>query len=494
MKRKRFIFLTGWILVLIVLVGLLYISFYQLYKQAEKAQKTAFTGEVLRAGRDIANHFNFKINEELQNDTALISYEQSSKSSSQREHTLLVMDKGIPHALLAETVADYQGDMVILDKDTNYFHTEENSQLVVLDTLAVGQSLFTDSVIMRIPSDTFTDIVRSVLRKYGMNLTFEYGIYNLPKEFFTIRTTSMSRNIIDKAYVFALKTNNTEVYTHYLILNFPSERQFFLKRLSTIVLPIVGIVALLALLLIILIITLSQQKRNQEVKNDFINNMTHEFKTPISTISLACEAMSDNSIETDAATRKAYVGMIKAENDRLQKMVTNILQLAQLKSGQLKINAEDINIHGLLNSIIRNFSLHVSNLGGQIITQFNAEMPIIVGDKSHIDSIFINLIENALKYCDKTPRIVIATSNKKDMLEVSVTDNGIGISKKNLKHIFDEFYRVTKGNVHDNKGYGLGLNYVKKIAEMHDGGVRVHSEVGKGTTFTVFLPTKNNKK
>ena len=160
-----------------------------------------------------------------------------------------------------------------------------------------------------------------------------------------------------------------------LSLNFPSERAFFLKRMFPIVGPIAGIVVLLSLLMIIMIITLTQQKRNQEVKNDFINNMTHEFKTPISTISLACEAMEDDSIQTDADTRKAYVSMIRAENERLQKMVTNILQLAQLKKGQLKVNAEDVNVHGVLNAIVRNFSLQVSNLGGKFVTRYNAEMP-----------------------------------------------------------------------------------------------------------------------
>lgn len=493
MGRKRFIFLTCWILVLSVLMGLLCISLFRLYEQAEKAQKIAFTGDVLRAGRDMADKLNQRINEEFLNDTAFISYNKKSHNGKD-QHTLLIMDNGVPHALMTETVANYQGNVVILDKDTSYFHTDDSSKLVILDTIAVGHSTYTDSIILRMDSKELTQIIKNTLHEYGMDIYFEYGIYNLPQGTFTLRSKSMTQGIIDKAYVFALRTNNTEVYTHYLILNFPSERQFFLKRLGTIVLPIIGIIALLSLLFFIMIITLTQQKRNQEMKNDFINNMTHEFKTPISTISLACEAMSDESIQTDADTQKAYIGMIQAENERLQKMVTNILQLAQLKKGQLKINAEELNIHGLLNVIIRNFSLQVNNLGGKFITRFNAEMPIVIGDKSHIESIFINLIENALKYCNQKPVIDISTECHKDMIAVSIADNGIGIAKKNLKHIFDEFYRVTKGNVHDNKGYGLGLNYVKKIAELHDGHVKVKSEVGKGTTFTIYLPIKNNKK
>lgn len=479
-------------MLLIVLVGALGISFYRLYEQAEKAQKSAFTGNVLKVGREISEKFNERINAEFLADTALVSYSRSSDSPD--THTLLVMDNGVPSALLTQTVAEYQGGLVILKQDTSYFHSDDSSKLIVLDTVATGHSLYTDSIISRIPSREFTNIVKNTLHKNGMDIEFEYGIFNFPKDHFIIRTASMDKNIVDKAYIFALQTNNTEVYTHYLILNFPSERAFFLKRMLPIVLPIAGIILLLSLLMIIMIIILSQQKRNQEVKNDFINNMTHEFKTPISTISLACEAMEDDSIQTDAATRKAYVSMIRAENERLQKMVTNILQLAQLKKGQLKINAEDVNVHGVLNAIVRSFSLQVTNLGGKFVTRFNAEMPIVVADKSHIESIFINLIENALKYSNKEPVIEIASRCERGMLVVSVEDNGIGISKKNLKHIFDEFYRVTKGNVHDNKGYGLGLNYVRKIVELHGGQVKVKSVLGEGSTFTVYLPIKNNKK
>ena len=485
------IFLIGWILLLLVLVGALGISFYRLYVQAEKAQKTAFTGEVLKVGHEIAKQFNDLINKEYSKDSTFISNSRSIDSPD--THTLLVMNNGVPNALLAQTVAEYQGGLVILKQDTSYFHGNDSSKLIILDTLATGHSLYTDSIISRIDSRNFTQIVKNTLHSYGMDIEFEYGIFNFPKEHFVIRSESMDKNIVDKAYIFALQTNNTEVYTHYLILNFPSERTFFLKRMLPIVLPIAGIVVLLSVLMIIMIVTLAQQKRNQEVKNDFINNMTHEFKTPISTISLACEAMEDDSIQTDAETRKAYVSMIRAENERLQKMVTNILQLAQLKKGQLKVNVEDVNVHGVLNAIVRSFSLQVTNLGGKFITRYNAEMPIVVADKSHIESIFINLIENALKYSTKHPVIELSTWCERGMLAVSVADNGIGIAKKNLKHIFDEFYRVTKGNVHDNKGYGLGLNYVKKIVELHGGSVKVKSIVGEGTSFTVYIPLKNIK-
>ena len=495
MRHKRIIFLICWSIVLTVLIGLLCFSLYRLYQQAEKAQKISFTGKVLDAGHDIADSVNRIINEELMADTAISLANKVDKHNGQ--HTLIVMDNGVPHAIIAETVAAYRDNIVISDHDTSYLTSDDSTKrLVIIDTVTSGHSIYTDSIIRRINSQKFLDIITQILKSYGMDIYCEFGIYNLPKNQFAIRTRLMNNDILDKeAYVFPLQTNNSEIYTHYLALYFPTERAFFLQKMLYIVLPIIGIIALLALLLLILIITLTQQKHNHDVTNDFINNMTHEFKTPISTISLACEAMSDESIQTDADTQKAYVSMIRDENERLQKMVTNILQLAQLKKGQLKINPEDINIHGLLNSIIRSFSLQVSNLGGQLTTRFNAETPIISGDKSHIESIFINLIENALKYCDKKPEIVVSTWSEKDMIVTSITDNGIGISKKNIKHIFDEFYRITKaGNVHNNKGYGLGLNYVKKIAQLHNGHVRVKSTVGKGTTFYIYLPIKNINK
>ncbi|MBO4645820.1 MAG: HAMP domain-containing histidine kinase [Bacteroidales bacterium] len=486
MGRKRRIFILVWVILLMSMVTYLFVSFVQLYIQAEKAQKIRFTGEVLAAGRDMAAEINKHINSEFLKDSTM--FYPSTDADGGR--TLMVMKNGVPHALVNEVIADYRGQLIVLDRDTNYFHTDDSTHLVVVDTIATNYSAYTDSILLQIPPEFFSNVIKKHLRNHNLNLDFQYGVYNFPKQIFVFNPHHLMNKYLDQYYVFALRTNNSEVYTHYLILHFPSERTFFLKKMANIVVPIIIIVFLLAVLMVIMLISIGQQKHNHDAKNDFINNMTHEFKTPLSTISLACEALSDESIHNDPQTVMSFLNMIKEENVRLQKMVTNILQLAQLKKGQLKLQIEPVNIHAQLNSIVRNFSLQVSNLGGRIITRFNAPHPVIAADKSHIESIFINLIENSLKYCDKVPVIEIITSEEHGMLLVSVKDNGVGMSKKQQKHVFDEFFRVSRGNVHDNRGYGLGLHFVKQIVTLHGGRIQLESEVGKGSCFTIYLPIK----
>lgn len=484
-RHKRFFFILTWLILILVMISALILSVYQLYREAEKAQKTAFTGKVLVAGKQISDTVNALINAEFLSDSA-------ANVSSPRDFVKrsLLSINGQPHAMIAETVADYQGTIVILDKDTTYFNAEDHPEYVLVDTTASNYSSYTDSIIMQLPRDTIREMIKTVLTRYKLDIGFDFCIYNLPKGSYTLPPQYRHVSIFDEGYVFALKTNNSEIYTHYLILTFPDERGFFLRSMKNILIPIAGLIVLIAFLIVIMIILLSQQRHNHDIKNDFINNMTHEFKTPLSTISLACEAMSDESIQTDSDARKAYISIIKDENARLQKMVANILQLASLKRGQLHLNKEEFNVHTILQSICKNISLQVNSNGGEVVTNLKARNAVIFADKSHIESVLVNIIENALKYTPEKPVIEINTSNRKNMFVVSISDNGIGISKKNIKHIFDEFYRVTKGNIHDAKGYGLGLNYVKKIVDLHGGRITVTSEPKRGSLFTIYLPLK----
>lgn len=484
-KHRRVLFILIWLLLILVMIGTLSLSVYQLYQEAEKAQKTAFTGQVLLCGKEISDTVNSLLNSEFLSDA-----EANLRSPRDFVKRSLISINGQPQALIAETVADYQGTIVILDKDTTYFNAEDHPEYVLVDTTAANYSTSTDSIIAKISRDTVRNMIREVLVKHNLDLKFDFCIYNFPSGSFSMEPRYHHIDILNSGYVFALKTNNSEVYTHYLILNFPDERGYFLRSMMSIVLPIVGLIVLIAVMIVIMIVLLSQQRRNQEVKTDFINNMTHEFKTPLATISLACEAMNDESIHTDADASKAYISIIKDENDRLQKMVTNILQLARLKKGQLNLEKEEINVHEMLQSICKNISLQVSNSGGEVVTNLKAANSVIVADKSHMEAVLVNIIENALKYTPEKPLIEINTGNSKGMFVVSISDNGIGISKKNIKHIFDEFYRVTRGNIHDAKGYGLGLNYVKKIVDLHGGRITVSSELKRGSIFTIYLPLR----
>jgi two-component system phosphate regulon sensor histidine kinase PhoR len=224
------------------------------------------------------------------------------------------------------------------------------------------------------------------------------------------------------------------------------------------------------------------------MKNDFINNMTHEFKTPISTISLACQALTDDDISKSENLYKNYLHVIGDENKRLGVMAEKILQTAVLEKGQVKLKKEPMDIHFVINEVIKNICIQVEAKKGDIITEFSAKSNIINADKVHITNVIYNLVDNANKYSLETPNITIATESNNDGIYVSVEDQGIGIGHANLKKIFDKLYRVPTGNVHNVKGFGLGLSYVKTIIEMHNGTVDVVSELKKGSKFTLYLP------
>jgi two-component system phosphate regulon sensor histidine kinase PhoR len=234
--------------------------------------------------------------------------------------------------------------------------------------------------------------------------------------------------------------------------------------------------------------TIFKQKKLSEIKNDFISNMTHEFKTPISTISLAVEVLNDKSVEKSQERISNYVKMIGDENKRLSLLVENILQTAILDKGEFKLKIQNIDIHTLIEQSIHNIKLQVENKDGEIYTDLNAVRAVIQADRIHLTNIIFNLIDNALKYSKEKPVIKITTSSDEEGVFISVQDNGIGISKENQKRIFDTMYRVPTGNIHNVKGFGLGLSYVKAVVEKHGGSIKVESELGKGSTFTLYLP------
>jgi two-component system phosphate regulon sensor histidine kinase PhoR len=216
--------------------------------------------------------------------------------------------------------------------------------------------------------------------------------------------------------------------------------------------------------------------------------MTHEFKTPISTISLACEALGDKELRGSADMVDSYISMIREENRRLAGMAEKILQTAVIDKGQLKMNPEKIDLHDIILEVIRNIKIQVEIKDGEIIRNFMASRARIEGDKVHVTNLIYNLLDNANKYSPKRPVILIHTENVSNGVLMTIEDNGIGIGKAEQKKIFDKLYRVPTGNIHEVRGFGLGLSYVKAIVDEHHGRISVESEVNKGTTFKVFLP------
>jgi two-component system, OmpR family, phosphate regulon sensor histidine kinase PhoR len=327
------------------------------------------------------------------------------------------------------------------------------------------------------------------LANKGLHTDYEFGIFSSMQNRLLIeKTGNFTQALLDEGFVYPLTPGNLLSGSDYLVLYFPKQMRFMLIQLT-------GMLAISILIVLILIgaffyamHTIIQQKRLSLMKTDFINNMTHEFKTPISTVALACEALGDKDIQKSESLYNNYIHIISEENRRLGVMAEKILQTAILEKGDLKLRPEIFDVHEIIKEVVKTMSIQVEIRDGQIITDLLAAQSKLLADRIHITNIVTNLLDNANKYTPSKPAIVVATHNVENGIVISVSDNGLGISKQNQKKIFEKLYRVPTGNIHNVKGYGLGLSYVKFIVEKHKGSISVESEQGQGTRFRIFLP------
>ena len=235
-----------------------------------------------------------------------------------------------------------------------------------------------------------------------------------------------------------------------------------------------------------------RQKKISEMKSDFINNMTHEFKTPIATISLAADTITNPKVINDESGIRHFIAMIKKENSRMNKQVESILQIATLDKKEMDFVFEDVSIHSLIERAVETIGIQVAQKEGTVLLELKAENPVIYGDSDHLTNLFHNLLDNANKYSPETPEIKVSTINIEKGIQISVEDKGIGMTKTVQSKIFERFYRQTSGNIHNVKGFGLGLSYVKAIVEAHKGSISVTSEPEVGSRFDIYLPFKGN--
>jgi two-component system phosphate regulon sensor histidine kinase PhoR len=236
--------------------------------------------------------------------------------------------------------------------------------------------------------------------------------------------------------------------------------------------------------------TMLKQKKLSEIKNDFINNMTHEFKTPIATISLAVDAIKNEKVQKDAEKLSYFSGIIKEENQRMNRQVETILKSALMDRQEVQLNVRPLQIHEIIRDVADNFMLRLQEKQGSVEIQLQAENDLIDGDEVHMSNLVNNLLDNAVKYSKDNvpPRVSIATSSNNKKFIIRIEDNGIGMTKETVKRIFEKFYRAHTGNIHNVKGFGLGLSYVKTVVEAHQGSIKVESTLGKGSCFTIELP------
>lgn len=298
----------------------------------------------------------------------------------------------------------------------------------------------------------------------------------------------------DYTYTQALFRNDPANKGGVVKIHFPDMNSYIFSMVRFMIPSIVFTVVLLVTF-IFTIVVIFRQKRYTEIKNDFINNMTHELKTPISSISLAAQMLKDESVTKSPSMMKHLGGVIFDESKRLRFLVEKVLQMSMFDRKKAIFKKKELNLNELAENVAHTFTLRVEHTGGHITTAMKATEPTIYVDEMHFTNVIFNLLDNAVKYRDpdRPLELNLKTWNDKEKLYLSIKDNGLGIKKENLKKIFEKFYRVHTGNVHDVKGFGLGLAYVKKVVELHKGEIHAESGKGKGTTFIITLPIIKNQ-
>ena len=347
----------------------------------------------------------------------------------------------------------------------------------------------------RVNFEELNGILEKVLVNNGVDLPFFYSIvdqqgkiiYNCHKDIHQEGLNNTPSNIYTQK-LFPFEESNKVAY---LQVTFPTKQNYILNSMN-LLLPSIALVILILLVFIVAIVIIFRQKRLNNMKNDFVNNMTHELKTPISTISLASQMLQDTGVGKTPETLKHISNVIRDETKRLSLQVEKVLQMAVFEKDKSMLKLTEIQINSLISDIISNFSLKVTSKGGKITSNLKAVNDLALVDEVHFTNVIFNLMDNALKYCDKPLLLTIETWNEKDNLLISIEDNGIGINKEDLKRVFEKFYRVSTGNLHNVKGFGLGLAYVKKIINEHRGSIKVESEINIGTKFTITIPTLKN--
>jgi two-component system, OmpR family, phosphate regulon sensor histidine kinase PhoR len=364
---------------------------------------------------------------------------------------------------------------------------EEKSELV---TVVVNELFSKERKLEnRIDQRQLQTLLTAALRNQGIDTEFDYGVIDGEKHHIVLTNSADNpQEILKSEFRTTLFTRDIIPAGNYLAIFFPNQQTFLIGKiwlsLASSVLLILMIIGIFSYALY----TIIKQKKISEIKNDFINNMTHEFKTPISTVSLACEALQDEDVKKNETFVKRYISIIEAENKRLGLQVEKVLQMAALEKKDFELKLEMIDMHEVIDKALDNINIQIEKREGVIKKQLLAHEKGVMADELHLTNIIYNLLDNANKYSREKPDITITTKNRQGGIIVQIADKGIGMSKEVISRIFERFYREPTGNLHDVKGFGLGLTYVKTMLDALGGEITVKSDIAKGSTFEIYLP------
>lgn len=355
------------------------------------------------------------------------------------------------------------------------YPTDENSKNFMLLNFSVN--------VLR---DEVDDVIEQSIRRSGIKIRYRYLILDIFQN-----PIASSGDFKLEHLPGSIKTQLTPenaIYKETLYLYFEENNNYIMRQMSGIIGASIIFTIIIISAFTLTVRTLFTQRKLSEIKSDFINNMTHELKTPLATISLAIDALTNEKVIHDSDKIRYYSSMIKEENKRMNKQVEKILQAARIEKQDIRLNLQELNVHDVIRKVVNNLSLQIQEKNGSLTLNLAAPRHMVKADEVHFSNIIFNLLDNAIKYSREDLRIEIDTMIHGTMLWIRIKDNGIGMNKETQARVFEKFYRAHTGNIHDVKGFGLGLSYVKAITEAHGGRVKVESALGKGSTFTISLP------
>jgi signal transduction histidine kinase len=358
--------------------------------------------------------------------------------------------------------------------------------MAIVDRLSVAEW---DPIEKRIDTDVLDSLILMNLKETGIDLQPAYGVISGLTDSMPIIQPAVYHAEVKKSdFTTRLFPGDMFSSGSMLSLYFPNHRIYLWQQIGPLLIASIILMIIIIVCFIYTIYTIISQKRFAGLMVDFINNMTHEFKTPISTVALASEAIQRPDVIVNKDQVSRYNDMIRTENRRMRNQVEKILQIAVLEEGDFELKYSDVDVHQLIDNALESIALQVENRAGKITRDFKADKYLIKADSLHLANVIHNLLDNANKYSPDSPDIIVSTENSSDGIYITVVDQGVGISDKATRMVFDKYYRVTSGDVHDVKGFGLGLSYVKLMVEAHGGEVKLDSTPGQGTRIKVYIP------
>ena len=464
----------------------------RIIRKMKPGEKSSHIEIKVESGKNKQGSYNFDFNSELQNDSDILILNKNAVSGN----AVFIFNED---TIISSVDSLYKISMVQIDSMLTKLDTfdalrpdiSRRAQLKANRLKRMANQVVTEISewdVDRIDNGLINDVLTEELQNRNIPIPFEFGV--LKDSIFISKNETVTDSVKLSHTEFQVNLYPNDIFQKNirLALWFPGRESYIYRSLNWLL-----IASFLFSLIILTTFGLSvfyilRQKKISEMKSDFINNMTHEFKTPIATISVATDSILNEKVVTDPEKIRYFAGMIKKENNRMNRQVEDILTISRLDQKDFEFKWGTVDVHELINDVLQSIILQIEKRSGKVILELNAANPLITTDPIHCTNVIYNLLDNAIKYSVNPPEIKITSTNNSRGVLIAVEDNGIGMTKAVQSKIFERFYRQTSGNIHNVKGFGLGLNYVKAVLEANRGTISVQSEPGKGSRFEMFLP------